>query len=112
MRQGGELAVADDPAQRRAEPREASAAKPNAARTKLSYNDQRELEGLPPRIEAIETEIVELERRIAAPDFYGKAWEVTAPVLAALQAKQLEHAAATARWVELEDLRLRLAERR
>ncbi len=112
MRQGGALAVADDPEGRRgdAEPREAPAARPKAARTKLSYKDQRELEGLPPRIEALEREIVELERQIAAPTFYAQPWDVTSPVLAALQARQEEHSAATARWLELEDLRARLGD--
>ncbi len=113
MSQGGELAVAEDPTGdgRRTAPRAASApaARPKPARTKLSYRDQRELDGLAPKIEALEREIADLERQIAAPEFYAQPWEATSPVLAALRAKQEEHEAATARWVELEDLRQRLA---
>jgi len=37
---------------------------------KLSYNDQRELDGLPDRIEKLESEITELSQIICQPDFY------------------------------------------
>src|SRR5205814_3138227 len=40
------------------------------SRTKLSYKEQRELEALPPRIEAIESEQRALENKIAGADFY------------------------------------------
>ena len=107
MRQGGELAVAEDAtlgasaAAPMAPP--PAAAPPKPARAKLSYKDQRELDGLVPRIEALEREIAALERRVAERDFYASTWDITAPVLAALKAKQEEHESATARWVELQD---------
>ena len=37
---------------------------------KLSYNDQRELDSLPDRIEKLESEITELSQIICQPDFY------------------------------------------
>ncbi|MCK6370055.1 MAG: ATP-binding cassette domain-containing protein [Gammaproteobacteria bacterium] len=112
LRQGGELAVAEDPV-----PRERTAARAGApektkpARARLSYKEQRELDALPARIEALEGEIAEVEARIAAPGFYSQAWAVTAQVLAELKTKQQEHAGAMARWVELEDQRRSLAGR-
>jgi ATP-binding cassette subfamily F protein uup len=41
-----------------------------AVRRKLSYNEQRELSGLPSRIEALEAEHAQLETAAASPDFY------------------------------------------
>jgi ATP-binding cassette subfamily F protein uup len=43
------------------------------ARRKLSYNEQRELDGLPARIDLLESEARQLEAHIAAPDFYKEA---------------------------------------
>src|SRR5262249_53923105 len=40
------------------------------SRRKLTYNQQRELNDLPSRIEALEAEHVRLEARAASPDFY------------------------------------------
>jgi ATP-binding cassette subfamily F protein uup len=109
LAQGGELAVAEDPTDRRSEPNTrragAAPAPPRVARVKLSYKEQRELDGLVPKIEALEREIAQLQRQVAAPEFYAQPWEVTSPVLAALKGKQDEHELATARWVELEDLK-------
>ncbi len=116
--QGGELAVAEDPADRIDPPRAAASpepvppAPPRPARAKLSYRDQRELDGLAPHIEALERGIAGLERQVAEPGFYAQPWETTAPILAALQARQVELEAATARWVELEDLRAQAAARK
>ncbi|MFO1355126.1 MAG: ATP-binding cassette domain-containing protein [Gammaproteobacteria bacterium] len=114
LSQGGELAVADDPVDTQPPPGESAAPapgpRPAAAtrpppRAKLGYKDQRELDALMPRIEALEAGIAVLEREVAAPDFYAQPWEVTSVALAALEEKQREHALATERWIELEDLR-------
>jgi ATP-binding cassette subfamily F protein uup len=40
------------------------------ARTRLSFNEKRELEGLPAKIEALETQIAQLHERLADPLFY------------------------------------------
>ncbi len=112
MRQGGELAVAGNPTQQQADPpagKSPRRVKPETVRARLSFREQRELDGLPAQIEALEREIITVETQIAAPGFYAQPWEATAPVLALLEAKQHEHERATARWVELEDLRQRLA---
>ena len=39
---------------------------------KLSYKEQRELDELPKRIEALETEQAELNKQLADPDIYRK----------------------------------------
>ncbi|MBL8202123.1 MAG: ATP-binding cassette domain-containing protein [Chromatiales bacterium] len=109
LRQGRPLAETDNPhAQKGIEPPvTASEKRKQAARQarRLSYKDQRELDSLPPRIEALEAEIRALERQTAAKGFYDKAWHETVPVLDALRAKQQEHEQVTARWLELEEMK-------
>ncbi|MBW8311791.1 MAG: ATP-binding cassette domain-containing protein [Rhizobium sp.] len=84
-------------------PKPAPAPAPAApAKRKLSYKEQRELDELPGRIEALDGEIAALTARIQDPAFYRQpAEEVTAANgrLAALQA-ELEQA--YARWQALE----------
>lgn len=80
----------------------ASAERDLATRRKLSYKDQRELEALPARIEALEREQRDLNARIASPDFYKESREAIAAALARAEALQLEAVAAYARWHDLE----------
>jgi ATP-binding cassette subfamily F protein uup len=63
----------------------AEAAKPavKTAKAKLSYKEQRELDGLPARIEALEAEQVQLAAQLADPSIYAGA----APRAPALQAR-------------------------
>jgi len=115
MSQGGELAVAEDPARRdgvagRKAPDPPPA--PARAAARLSYKEQRELDGLLATIETLEREVARIEERVAAPDFYQQPWEATAPVLAELKSRQEQHEQATARWLELEDRRQHLAGRK
>jgi len=75
---------------------------------KLSYKDQRELEALPAKIEALEISQSELEQHMSKPEFYdnqddgGKSVEETLKQMADVQS-QLEKA--YDRWEELEKLR-------
>jgi ATP-binding cassette subfamily F protein uup len=118
-RRGRELALMDAPAaarsaERAAAPEPSAPRAPAPARTpprkaKLGYLEQRELDGLPAIIEALEAEIAALERSIAAPEFYTQAWEQTQPVLDRLSAKHAEHDRLTERWLELEERRDALA---
>lgn len=69
---------------------------------KLSYKDQRELDGLPQSIEKLEADISALETRISSPEFYEQekaAIDETLRELAELQSS-LEHC--YERWAELE----------
>ena len=82
--------------------------KPENARggaRKLSYKDQRELEALPARIEALEGEQRALGEKIAGPSFYKEAADVIRASLARVDELQRELAAAYARWDALDSRR-------
>jgi ABC transport system ATP-binding/permease protein len=82
-------------------PAQPSAAAPK--KKKLSYKDQRELDALPKRIEALEQRQSELETRTSEPDFYQGDQQQMQQVLDALGEVQSELDAALDRWAELED---------
>ncbi len=78
--------------------------KPKEARrdARLSFNEKRELEGLPARIAALEAEQAALHARLADPALYQSAAEEVAGLTARLDEVETELDAAMARWVELE----------
>jgi ATP-binding cassette subfamily F protein uup len=82
----------------------AEAAQPAATkpRKKLSYNDQRELDQLPERIESLETQVGEYHSRVAEPSFYQQSAETIAAVQQELKALEAELATAYERWEALE----------
>ncbi|MBP6864053.1 MAG: ATP-binding cassette domain-containing protein [Candidatus Didemnitutus sp.] len=69
---------------------------------KLNNKERAELDTLPARIEALETEQAELTAKLADPIFYKTAGAKFAEVKARLETVEREHAAAFARWEELE----------
>ncbi len=71
---------------------------------KLSYKDQRELDALPEKIEALETQVAQLEEKIADPAFYQGEHDAVNAVLAELSDAQAELEAAFDRWSELDSL--------
>lgn len=74
-----------------------------AAKKKLSYKEQRELEALPGQIEQAETQLAALSAEIAKPAFYQRpSTEVTA-TLAKVETVQAELDALLERWAELDD---------
>ncbi len=79
-----------------------SAQPPAAAPRKLSNKERTELEALPARIEALEREQADLTAKLADPAFYKAAGARFAEVRARLETVEHEHAAAFARWEELE----------
>jgi len=74
-----------------------------ARRRKLSYNEQRELEALPSRIEALEAEAARLRQASESPEFYREGADRIREVLARIEAVAAELDAAMTRWVELEE---------
>ncbi|MBI4887660.1 MAG: ATP-binding cassette domain-containing protein [Acidobacteria bacterium] len=72
------------------------------ASKKLSYKEQRELEALPSRIEALEAEERQLNTRIAGAEFYKEGGDAIAAALARLAEASRELGEAYARWHELE----------
>jgi ATP-binding cassette subfamily F protein uup len=73
-----------------------------AAKKKLSYKLQRELEAMPGQIDALEAQIAALQEQIGDPAFYQQPAEKTAEVLARLQSLQQELDQLVERWAELE----------
>jgi ATP-binding cassette subfamily F protein uup len=73
------------------------------AKKKLSFKEQKELEGLPAKIEANETKQRELEAAIAAPEFYRSGKAAIADTLAALEKAKTDLDALLHRWTELEE---------
>ena len=79
-------------------------ATPSPARrsAKLSYKEQRELDALPARIEALESEVGALQGRLADPALYRDGGARVAEVQQRLAIVESELAAAYARWEALE----------
>jgi ATP-binding cassette subfamily F protein uup len=78
-----------------------------ARKRRLSYKEQRELESLPARIEALEAEQRALNDTIAAAEFYKESAETITSTLARLDALQHELTDAYTRWEELESRTIR-----
>jgi ATP-binding cassette subfamily F protein uup len=103
-RRGRRLKEMDDPRKRDRDPDTAGRRKKPSAPTKLGFREQQELDALPARIEALEASVGELQQRLSAPGFYDQPYEDTRRCLEALEEKSAELDAATARWLELEEL--------
>lgn len=73
-----------------------------AAKNKLSYKLQRELDQLPAQIEKFEREIAALEQEVARADFYKKTQVETERVFQALGSLQKQLEVSYSRWQELE----------
>ncbi|MDA1094745.1 MAG: ATP-binding cassette domain-containing protein [Acidobacteria bacterium] len=76
-----------------------------AAPPRLSYNDQRELVGLPERIERLEAEISRLNATSAGSAFYREAPDAIQATLARLDGAQGELSSLYVRWEDLESRR-------
>jgi len=92
-------------------PRETAPAKPKAAKEskprapRLTYQEQRELEALPERIETLEAELAELHATMADADFYRRSPSDLAAAKSRLQSLEASIAAAYQRWEALETVR-------
>ena len=69
---------------------------------KLSYKEQRELETLPAKIEALEAEQSDLHARMAEGDFYRQPGEAISATIERLESIKSELEASYERWQELE----------
>ncbi len=88
-------------------PSEPAAEKPKTTRIavktkKLSFKEQRELDGLPAVIETLESEQRALAAKIAGPEFYKEVKETIAQSLKRVDDLQRELAKVYARWAELD----------
>ena len=85
-----------------ATPAQAPAAPAKTAGRKLNNREQRELAELPTRIEKLETEQAELTAKLGDPKFFRQDAAVVRAAEARIHELEKEHAAALARWEELE----------
>jgi ABC transport system ATP-binding/permease protein len=69
---------------------------------KLTYKEQRELEGLPEKIEALESEQAELHAKMGEAEFYRQGSDQITAVLERIEAVKLELEDSYTRWQELE----------
>jgi len=104
-RRGHKLAVTDNPYERQRRKREAIERRKNRKPTKLSYKDQRELDGLPAEIEQLEASITMLQETIAVPGFYAQEVELVQQKLHELSTTETSLEQKIERWSELEILR-------
>jgi ATP-binding cassette subfamily F protein uup len=72
---------------------------------KLSAKEQKELDSLPAKIEAMEQEQAQLTAKLADPAFYKKEPQKFSEVKGRLDALEKEHAATFARWESLEAMK-------
>ncbi|HEV7999193.1 MAG TPA: ATP-binding cassette domain-containing protein [Planctomycetaceae bacterium] len=94
---------ANDPPPAAVERSKPERAKPRTEQPrKLSYKEQRELDDLPQRIEALEAEQVQLHQKLAEPTFYRQAGPEISKVTNRLQELEAELQAAYARWEDLD----------
>jgi len=73
------------------------------ASRKLSFNEKRELESLPARIDALEAEHARLQAEAVSPEFYKESREHIERILARIAAIGPELESLIARWVELDE---------
>ena len=104
LRRGHELAITDNPYEAERRKQEAAERKKSRKPTKLSYNDQRELDSLPIEIEQLEESIATLQALIAAPDFYAQEAELVQKKLRELNDAEELLEQRIERWGELETL--------
>ena len=96
-----QLAVADSPAP--GQPATSPApARAHAPARKLTYKLQRELDGLPVRIQALEQRVRTMEAQINTVDFYSQAHDEVQASLRELDRLRAQLEAAVERWAELE----------
>ena len=105
-RRGRRLAEVERPRDEpKASPRPKPAPNPRSTkpdRKRLSYNEQRELDALPDRIEELETRVAALQEQISDPAFYqGEQADVQATLAEFAEVSEALEAAVE-RWAELE----------
>ncbi|MBX3738349.1 MAG: ATP-binding cassette domain-containing protein [Candidatus Didemnitutus sp.] len=98
---GSELARDQDRREQARSPK-ADSANVGSSLKKLSNKERAELDALPARIEALEKEQADLTAKLGDANFYKTGGAKFAEVKARLETVEREHAAAFARWEELE----------
>ena len=76
-----------------------------ASKKKLTFKEQRELESLPRKIEALESEHAQLQASMASPEFYKEGADTIARTMARAAEVEQELLTAYERWDDLESRR-------
>jgi ATP-binding cassette subfamily F protein uup len=84
-------------------PKEPAGVKARGASRKLSFKEQRELETLPPLIEALESEVARLRTEADSAEFYKSGAERIRMVLSRIEEAGKELETAIARWMALDE---------
>jgi ABC transport system ATP-binding/permease protein len=79
-----------------------AAREPSSKKTKRSFKEQKELDGMAARIEAAEKKVAELEARLETPELYAKRAAEVPALVAELDRAKAEVERLYARWQELE----------
>jgi len=103
LRQRPTPIAADEASKRKTKGKPAQKPRPKDAAGKLSYNDRRELESLPERIESLEAEQTRLHERMADPAFYRQEGDAIAETKERLVAVEARLEEAYERWEALEE---------
>ena len=105
LRQGHQLTETDAPGMVDIKKRAAAERRKNKTRKKLSYNDQRELDGLPAEIDALEADVTTLQAKVAEADFYAQDNDVVQLSLKELSDAEAALELRVQRWGDLETRR-------
>ncbi len=105
LRQGHQLAETDAPGIADIKKRAAAERRKNKTRKKLSYNDQRELDGLPAEIDALEADVTALQANVAEAEFYAQDNDVVQLTLKELSDAEAALEKRVQRWGDLETRR-------
>ena len=76
-----------------------------APKKKLTFKEQRELESLPRKIEALESEHAQLQASMASPEFYKEGADAIARTIARAAEVEQEQLTVYERWDDLESRR-------
>lgn len=87
------------------EPVKAEKLKAEQKKVKLSYKEQRELEGLPAQMEALEAEMEALQTEVNSADFFSKEASYTQAQLQKLAEAEMALEQAFERWEQLENIK-------
>ncbi len=105
LRQGHQLAETDAPGMADIKKRAAAERRKNKTRKKLSYNDQRELDGLPAEIDSLEADVTTLQAKVAEAEFYAQDNDVVQLTLKELGDAEAALELRVQRWGDLETRR-------
>jgi ABC transport system ATP-binding/permease protein len=89
----------------KSEARAREAAKPKAKARKLSFKEQRELEGMEAQIHSVEAEVARIEGLFADPEFFRKHTTQVNQLMSELDAAKTNVPKLYARWEELEAIK-------